>query len=276
MNGIPCGICPHRCVLDEGQTGLCGARSNHGGVIRCDNYGLVTSLSLDPIEKKPLRRFFPGSFILSAGSYGCNMFCPFCQNYDISRASRMSVSYSTISPNELISKAIALIPRGNIGVAFTYNEPLIGYEYVYDCSVLAKKNDLKTVLVTNGFVNEEPLLALLPYIDAMNIDLKTFSESVYKKLGGGLEDVKRTIVLSAPKCHVEVTTLAVPGMNDTDEEMKQISEWLAGINRDIPLHISRFFPRYKMLDRPATDPNSVYHLADIAGKALHYVYTGNC
>lgn len=276
MNGIPCGICPHRCVLDEGQTGLCGARSNHGGVIRCDNYGLVTSLSLDPIEKKPLRRFFPDSFILSAGSYGCNMFCPFCQNYDISRASRMSVSYSTISPNELISKAIALIPRGNIGVAFTYNEPLIGYEYVYDCSVLAKKNDLKTVLVTNGFVNEEPLLALLPYIDAMNIDLKTFSESVYKKLGGGLEDVKRTIVLSAPKCHVEVTTLAVPGMNDTDEEMKQISEWLAGIDRDIPLHISRFFPRYKMLDRPATDPNSVYHLADIAGKALHYVYTGNC
>jgi len=276
MNGVSCGICPHRCNLKEGQTGLCRARSNRGGQIRCDNYGLVTSLALDPIEKKPLHRFFPGSTILSVGSFGCNMHCPFCQNFEISMADIDTSAYTLISPEKLISQAVSMKSKDNIGVAFTYNEPFVGYEYVYDSSALAHKNGLKTVLVTNGYVNEEPLLRLLPYIDAMNIDLKTFSVDYYRRLGGNLEDVKRTILLSSFTCHVEVTTLIVPGENDTDEEMRSLSAWLASVNPDIPLHISRFFPRYKMLDRPATKTKTVYHLAGIAREALHFVYEGNC
>jgi len=276
MNGVSCGICPHRCNLKEGQTGLCRARSNRGGQIRCDNYGLVTSLALDPIEKKPLHRFFPGSTILSVGSFGCNMHCPFCQNFEISMADIDTSAYTLISPEKLISQAVSMKSKDNIGVAFTYNEPFVGYEYVYDSSALAHKNDLKTVLVTNGYVNEEPLLRLLPYIDAMNIDLKTFSADYYRRLGGNLEDVKRTILLSSFTCHVEVTTLIVPGENDTDEEMRSLSAWLASVDPDIPLHISRFFPRYKMLDRPATKTKTVYHLAGIAREALHFVYEGNC
>jgi len=276
MNSVSCGICPNRCSLKEGQSGLCRARSNRGGKIQCDNYGLVTSLSLDPIEKKPLHRYFPGSTILSAGSFGCNMHCPFCQNFEISMADINTSGYTSISPEKLILHAVSMRPKGNIGVAFTYNEPFVGYEYVYDCSVLAHINGLKTVLVTNGYVNEEPLLHLLPYIDAMNIDLKSFNGDYYHRLGGNLEDIKRTISLSASACHVEVTTLIVPGENDSDEEMHSLSAWIASVNPDIPLHISRFFPRYKMLDHPATKTKSVYHLADIAREALHFVYEGNC
>ncbi len=276
MTGVACGICPHRCILSEGQTGICRARSNHGGIIRSDNYGLVTSIALDPIEKKPLCHFYPGSHILSVGSFGCNLHCPFCQNYEISMACKEDSLYTFISPDDLVSRALAQKPQGNIGIAFTYNEPLIGYEYVYDTCVLAREKGLKTVLVTNGYVNEEPLLALLPLIDAMNIDLKTFSEVFYKRLGGGLEDVKRTIELSAARCHVEITTLIIPDENDSDDEMRKISQWLAGISPDIPLHISRFFPRYKMQDRRATKIETVYHLAEIARESLHYVHEGNC
>lgn len=276
MTAVSCEICPHRCLLKEGQIGLCRARSNRDGKIHCDNYGLITSMALDPIEKKPLQNFFPGSYILSVGSFGCNLHCPFCQNYEISMADSSHSISTYVSPSSLVSKALAMMPKGNIGIAFTYNEPFIGYEYVYDCSVLAHNNDLKTVLVTNGYVNEEPLTALLPYVDAMNIDLKTFNSDYYKRLGGNLEDVKRTITLSHPKCHIEITTLIVPGENDTDDEMRQLSEWIAGISPDIPFHVSRFFPRYKMMDRKATNTDIVYHLADIARKALHFVYVGNC
>lgn len=276
MSPAVCQICPHNCVLDEGQTGLCRARSCRGGQISCDNYGLVTSLSLDPVEKKPLRRFFPGSYILSAGSFGCNMHCPFCQNFEISMAAKSESAYETISPQALVSRAVAMKPQGNIGIAFTYNEPFVGYEYVYDCCVLAKDTGLQTALVTNGYVNEKPLSDLIPLIDAMNIDLKTFSADYYRRLGGNLEDVKRTISLSARACHVEVTTLIIPGENDTDEEMRRLSAWVASVNPDIPLHISRFFPRYRMLDKKATNPDTVYHLADVAREALHFVYEGNC
>jgi len=184
--------------------------------------------------------------------------------------------YTSISPEDLISRACSLLAKGNIGIAFTYNEPFVGYEYVYDCSVLAHLKNLKTVLVTNGFVNEEPLLRLLPYVDAMNIDLKTFSDEYYRRLGGNLEDIKRTISLSSRVCHVEVTTLIVPGENDSDEEMRQLSGWLASVSRDIPLHISRFYPRYRMLDRPPTNTKTLYHLADVAREELHFVYEGNC
>jgi len=272
---IRCGICPQGCELDEGQTGFCRARSARGGEVVCDNYGLLTSIALDPIEKKPLRRFYPGSTILSVGSFGCNLRCPFCQNYEISMCSRERADTVCASPDELVNKALALKSSRNIGIAYTYNEPLIGYEYVRDCAALAHEKGLKNVLVTNGYVNEGPLRALLPHIDAMNIDLKAFTEDFYQTLHGHIEPVKRTIRIAAAQCHVEVTTLIVPGQNDSPDEMRAEAEWLAGVKEDIPLHISRFFPRYKLEGNP-TPVETVYTLADIARESLRYVYTGNC
>ena len=273
---IRCGICPQGCELEEGQIGFCRARSAQAGAVVCDNYGLITSIALDPIEKKPLRRFYPGSTILSVGSFGCNLRCPFCQNYEISMCSRERARTVYVSPEELVERALALKTSRNIGIAYTYNEPLVGYEYVRDCAALARQHGLKNVLVTNGYVNEEPLRALLPLIDAMNIDLKAFTEDFYRTLHGHIEPVKRTIAIAAKACHVEVTTLIVPGCNDSEAEMRDLSEWLSGVSKDIPLHISRFFPRYRMADGAATPVETVYALADIARKRLKYVYTGNC
>ncbi len=272
---MKCEICPHHCDIGEGAVGLCRARTNKNGAIICDNYGRLTSLSLDPIEKKPLYHFFPGSMILSVGSYGCNLRCPFCQNHEISMTgSEIETTY--VSPEQLVLKAKELMPRGNIGIAFTYNEPLISYEYVLDCSRLAHEHNLKTVLVTNGMICSEPLNALLPYIDAMNIDLKAFTQRFYHMLGGDLETVKQTIAAAAKKCHVEVTVLIISGENDTDEEMERLSSWLKSIGPDIPLHISRFFPRYKMQNKQPTPVETIYRLHSIAKKHLTNVYTGNC
>ncbi len=241
-----------------------------------DNYGVVTSIALDPIEKKPLNRFFPGSRILSVGSYGCNLRCPFCQNHEISMCGTARDGAISMRPEELVVKAAELKPQKNIGIAFTYNEPLTGYEFVHDCALIAKRNDLKNVLVTNGYINEEPLSELLPFIDAMNIDLKGFSDAFYKKIGGRLAPVQRAIELSAQSCHVEITTLIIPGENDSPSVMRALSAWLAGVGEEIPLHISRFYPRYHMTDRTATDVEHIYALADIARESLRYVYEGNC
>jgi len=276
MSGVMCDICPHACVLEEGQAGFCRARVNRGGRIIAGNYGQITSMALDPIEKKPLSRFYPGSRILSVGSYGCNMRCPYCQNHEISMADAPRTGAVYVSPEALVQKALQLVQGGNIGIAFTYNEPLVGYEYVRDCAVMAKEQQLKTVLVTNGLVNEAPLLKLLPLVDAMNIDLKGFDADAYKALRGDLEATKRTIALSVPHCHVEVTTLVVPGRNDQPEEMDVLAAWLASVDADIPLHISRFFPRYHMTDADATKVQLVYSLANVARRHLRYVYEGNC
>lgn len=269
-----CRICPHACYIEEGKLGLCRARGNVDGEIVDLNYGRLTAAALDPIEKKPLARFFPGSFILSVGSYGCNFHCGFCQNNGVSMCGP-ETSYTSYSPEELVKTAVSLIPRGNIGVAYTYNEPLIGFEYVRDTSRLVHAADLKNVVVTNGYINEGPLEELLPLIDAMNIDLKAFSDQFYKDIGGDLETVKRSIELASKKCHVEVTTLIVPGLNDSDEEMGELSAWLASVSPDIPLHVTRFFPRYKMCDAQPTDISRLLHLADIARRHLRYVYEGN-
>lgn len=270
-----CPLCFHRCKLAEGQTGLCRARGMRDGRIVPLNYGRLTALALDPIEKKPLRRFHPGSFILSAGSFGCNLHCPFCQNFEISQA---GAEYRTryFSPEELTDAAVELKARGNIGVAYTYNEPLTAYEYVKDCAALVRGAGLCNVLVTNGTIEEAPWRALLPLIDAVNIDLKGFTDAWYKRLGGDLETVKRTIALAAPVCHVEVTTLIVPGENDSVEEMERLSAWLSSVDRNISLHVSRFFPRFRMEDKPPTPVETVYRLADAARARLRYVYTGNC
>lgn len=229
-----------------------------------------------PSKKKPLRRFHPGSTILSVGSYGCNLRCSFCQNCDIAQSDGSKLTLGRITPKELIDTAVSLQPRGNIGVAYTYNEPLVGYEFVLDCAKLAHERGLYNVVVTNGYICEQPLMELLSYIDAMNIDLKGFTERFYLTLGGDLETVKQTITLAAKACHVEVTTLVIPGENDSEEEMRELSKWLASVNKDIPLHISRFFPRYQMLDKPATPVDTIYKLAKIAHEHVSYVYTGNC
>ena len=271
-----CELCFHRCSLDEGQTGLCRARANRGGAVVPINYGKAVSLALDPIEKKPLRRFHPGSMILSVGSFGCNLRCPFCQNHEISMAGEGELRTEDISPEALAALAEELAPRGNIGAAYTYNEPLVGYEYVRDCAQAVHARGLCNVLVTNGTIAEAPWRALLAHIDAANIDLKGFTDAWYKRLGGDLETVKRSIALAAEHCHVEVTTLLIPGENDSEDEIRALSPWLAGISPDIPLHLSRFFPRYRMTDRPPTAVESVYRLADAAREALSYVYTGNC
>ena len=271
-----CGICFHRCELDEGQTGLCRARGCRDGRIAALNYGKLTSLSLDPIEKKPLRRFRPGSLILSAGSFGCNLRCPFCQNHEISMAGDGELRTVELSPEQLAAKAAELVPQGNIGIAYTYNEPLVGYEYVADCAALIRERGLVNVLVTNGTVEEAPWRALLPLINAANIDLKGFTAAWYRKLGGDLDTVKRSVALAAERCHVEVTTLLVPEENDSVGEIRELARWLAGVDPNIPLHLSRFFPRYRMTDRPPTPVERVYQLAEEAGGYLTYVYTGNC
>ena len=272
---IKCPVCMHRCELQEGQTGICRARKRKNGRIISSSYGRITGLGLDPIEKKPLNRFFPGSDILSVGSFGCNLQCPFCQNYEISMCGE-EIQTREMMPEDLVKMAVSLKSRGNIGVAFTYNEPLIGYEYVRDTAELIHRADMKNVVVTNGCIELKILEELLPHLDALNIDLKGFTDTYYKKLGGDLETVKRFIKRAETCCHIELTTLIIPGENDSEEEMKQLASWVNSVNPRIPLHVTRFFPRFRMTDRAATELERVYALADTAGKYLDYVYTGNC
>jgi len=272
---IVCEVCPHHCSIGDGQLGFCRARTNRDGKIICENYGKLTSMALDPIEKKPLNRFLPGSYILSVGSYGCNFRCPFCQNSGISMTSGEIINTEKVMPETLVNMALSLTNKGNIGIAYTYNEPMISYEYVMDSARLAKEKGLKNVVVTNGYICERPLLELLPFIDAMNIDLKAFSDNFYKKVRGDLETVKRTISLAAKQCHVEITTLIIPDENDGENEMKELSSWIASVNPDIPLHVTRFFPRWLMRSKKPTPVEKIYRLAEIARENLRYVYEGN-
>jgi len=283
-----CSVCFRHCRIEEGESGFCGVRTCRDGQICAANYGKITSLALDPIEKKPLQRFFPGSLILSAGSFGCNLRCPFCQNHEISwseEAYRFAQEADTLSPEELARTAAYYRDRGNIGVAFTYNEPLIGYEFVLDTARLIHEMGMKTVLVTNGTASLRVLEELAGYVDAMNIDLKGFTDRYYRDvLKGSRRMVMDFIARAVQVCHVELTTLIVPGENDSTEEMEALSSWIAGlkdgegrgIGDQIPLHISRFFPRFHMQDRPATKVAQVYRLAEVARRTLRYVYTGNC
>ena len=312
-----CDVCFRHCDISVGGTGFCGARTcvaagpdggerivaANGGQSTPDggeriapaNYGRVTSLALDPIEKKPLRRFCPGSIILSVGSYGCNLRCPFCQNSEISwseEAMGFAEKAKYVSPEDLAETAAYYRADGNIGVAFTYNEPLVGYEYVRDAAKLVHEKGMKNVLVTNGTADLKVLREIAPYIDAMNIDLKGFTDHYYSKVLGGDRKMVMDFISEAVKvCHVELTTLIVPGENDSEEEMEELSSWIAGLEpetaglgpasaeiltgADIPLHVTRFFPAFHMTDRNATDVGLVLKLADVAAKKLKYVYPGN-
>ena len=264
--GVRCLLCPHRCRIPDGETGLCMVRRSNGGTLLAEGYGQLSALALDPIEKKPLRRFYPGSMILSVGSYGCNLRCPFCQNYRIA-VEKPACRY--LSPAELA--ALAAETRDNLGVAYTYNEPLTAYEYVLDCAKRVRAQGQKNVLVTNGTVCPEPLTELLPWIDAMNIDLKCFSEEGYHRLGGRLAPVQDSIRLAAGRCHVEVTTLVVPGLSDDEAQMEQLSAWLSSVDADIPFHVTRYRPCYRYT-APAPDAALVHRLAALARRHLRYVY----
>jgi pyruvate formate lyase activating enzyme len=272
-----CDICPHHCVLEEGATGRCRGRRNVNGVVTCANYGRLTAIALDPIEKKPLSRFHPGSWVLSVGSYGCNLRCPFCQNHDISMATgyERELQVYEVTPERLVTEAIKLADRGCIGLAFTYNEPLISYEYVRDCARLAHEHGLLNVVITNGMVCEGPLRTLLPDIDAFNIDLKGFTQRFYDRCGGDLETVKRSIEVASEQAHVEVTTLVVPGMNDSEDEIDTLASWLATVDPKTPYHLTRFFPRFEMLDVSPTPLQTMHELAAVARRHLDDVLLGN-
>ncbi len=283
-----CPVCPHHCRLKLGQLGRCRARRNIDGTVMTESYGRVTSLALDPIEKKPLARFMPGTLVVSLGSYGCNLTCPFCQNHEIAQVGASEVAWRTIDPAELVELAEQARTRDPriAGIAYTYNEPLVGWEYVRDCALLAHERGLVNVLVSNGCAEAPVLDALDGLIDAANIDLKGFDPAAYRALGGdagAFRCARATIERLAcdPTCHLEVTTLVVPGMNDTDADIAACARWLAALDegrgsRDIAYHVSRFFPRWRMLDRSPTPVTDVYRLADVAHRYLDHVYTGNC
>ncbi|MCR5746640.1 MAG: AmmeMemoRadiSam system radical SAM enzyme [Lachnospiraceae bacterium] len=272
---VVCDVCMHACVLREGDTGFCRARRNIEGNIKPVNYGCVTSLALDPIEKKPLKCFMPGNVILSLGSFGCNLRCSFCQNHEISQHDLKSVRAYDYSPLEILEIAKrARKEDGNIGIAYTYNEPLVGYEFVRDTAKLIHDAGMVNVLVSNGEVNIKILEEILPYIDAMNIDLKGFRDDIYIKLGGDLDMVKSFIKRSVRDCHVEITSLIVPGYNDDVKEMEAEAKWIATVNPDMPLHITRYFPAYRY-DAPPTDVAYLRGLAEIAGQYLNNVFLGN-
>ena len=306
---VKCDLCPHCCVIAPGGTGICGVRRNIEDALFAESYSRISSLALDPIEKKPLNRFYPGSLILSAGGYGCNMKCAYCQNHTISQqvtsenpklcvtlprqnAHLPNVNSAFVSvasldfgvfrgylqkpetqfaPLEELLRA-AKNTAGNIGIAFTYNEPLIGIEYILDAAPMFRDAGLKVVLVTNGMINREPLEALLPYTDAMNIDVKAFNAAKYKELGGDLSAVMKTVERSTAACHVEITSLIVPGQNDTIDDMRALAEWLSGISPEIPLHVTRFFPRYMMSGGEPTPVETMKTLTETARKILKYVY----
>ena len=275
MDKIVCSVCPHHCALREGAVGRCRARKCIDGKITCINYGKITSLALDPIEKKPLYYFYPGSRIVSVGSFGCNLSCPFCQNHEIAAAGAREARYARdMTPEEICEIAEETRDRGNIGVAYTYNEALVGYEFVRDTAKLVHEAGMKNVLVTNGTAELPILEELLPYIDAMNIDLKAFRPELYKWLGGDLQTVMNFITRAAQESHVELTSLIVPGKNDSLEDMEREASWIAGIDPNIPLHITRYFPRHRMSE-PPTRISLMRELKSVAERHLNRVLLGN-
>ena len=271
---VRCRLCPHLCRVPDGKAGLCGARRNQKGRLYAATYGYISACALDPVEKKPLDHFYPGSHILSIGNYGCNLRCAFCQNHGISFSSP-EPGARMMTPAQTAELAESLAGGGNIGVAYTYNEPLIAYEYVLDCAAEVRKRGMKNVLVTNGYILQQPLEALLPYIDALNIDLKAFTDAFYREHGGDLETVKQTIASAAGAAHVEITSLIIPGENDDEAEMDALAAFLAGVRKDIPLHVTRFFPRHRMTDKPPTPAETIHKLTAVAKRHLTFVYPGN-
>ena len=273
---VECTLCPHHCRIAEGKTGVCRSRRNQGGVLVSEVYGKPCALAIDPIEKKPLYHFHPGTTCLSLACTGCNFRCLNCQNHDISQVSPSDVSHYELSPEDIV----ALCQKHHCpGIAYTYTEPLTYLEYIIDCARLAHEAGLWNILVTAGYVCQEPLADLLPYLDAANVDLKSFSDDIYKRISGGhLQPVLDTIIaMKQAGVWVEITNLVIPGINDDMDMIRQMCRWLND-NRlaEAPLHFTRFFPRYRMQDIPPTPLPTLQaakHVAEQEG--IKYVYLGN-
>jgi pyruvate formate lyase activating enzyme len=268
---VRCDLCPQHCQIAESKVGICGVRKNIGGKLFSLIYGRITSVALDPIEKKPLYHYHPHEFILSVGTKGCNLRCGFCQNYPISQD--LDAPTQRLNPEELIRKVKQV---RSFGIAYTYNEPFIWYEFVLDTARLAKREGIKNVLVTNGFVNQKPLEELLPYIDAMNIDLKSIEDDFYRKVcKATITPVLETIKQARRHCHIELTNLIIPTLNDSQENLMKLVDWVYdNVGPDVPMHFSRYFPCFKFDILPT--PISVLKKAEkIAKKKLKYVYLGN-
>ncbi len=268
---IRCELCPHRCLLAPGKRGLCRVRGNEAGHPALPFYGKVSALSIDPIEKKPLYHYRPGASILSVGFVGCNLRCPFCQNWEISQST--DAATRTLSPRSLVDEALAV---QSFGIAYTYSEPLVHFEYVLETMRTAREAGLANVLVTNGCILEEGAREILAVTDAANVDLKAFSADTYRRLlGGDLESVMRFIGLAEELgVHVEATTLVVPDLNDSEEETAACADFLAGISRDLPWHLSAYRPEYRW-HAPPTKAETLLRIASRARTKLHYVYVGN-
>ncbi|ERJ11182.1 AmmeMemoRadiSam system radical SAM enzyme [Haloplasma contractile] len=272
---IRCQLCPQNCLISEGKYGLCKTRKNENNHLYAINYEQVTSIALDPIEKKPLFHYKPGHSIISLGTFGCNMTCSFCQNYTISQHRHKTNDLKIHDIKHLLDQADK--ENHNVGIAFTYNEPFMWYEYILDTAKYMKETykDLSIVIVSNGYINEEPLTELLPYVDAINIDLKAYTSSYYRKIcGAKLEPVLNTIRLLAEQTHVEITTLMVTGENDSEEEVAELAEFIASVDPNIPLHLTRYYPNYKMCEDP-TDIDKMLKGKERALEYLNYVYIGN-
>ena len=266
---VRCLLCPHKCVIEEGKVGLCGVRKNVKGTLYSLNYGEISGIAMDPVEKKPLFQFRPGEEVLSIGSWGCNMKCPFCQNWQISKV-RPPVNRTT--PMQLIQTALEY---GSKAIAYTYSEPIVMYEFMLDTARIALKEGLYNIMVTNGYIEKEPLKLLLNYIHAANIDLKAFDDKTYRKFGGDLESVKEAIKYAYERgIHIELTTLVVPGDNDDPDLFEEEVRWIADIDKKIPLHITRYFPNYKYT-KPSTPVNTLISFWNIAKRYLDAVYIGN-
>lgn len=269
---VQCELCPHGCRLTEGQTGLCRVRSACGGQLRADGYGLISSSGVDPIEKKPLYHFHPGSEIFSFGGWGCNFRCDFCQNWTISQ--QANLTEERFSPIQIVSSAAA---TGSIGIAYTYNEPLTGYEFVLDCAISARKKGLANVLVTNGYIEPEPAAQLLPYIDALNIDIKSMDDGFYRKKCHGTLAPVLAFARQAVKagCHVEITNLLIPTLNDDDQLLRGLACWIRdSLGPSTVLHLSAYHPQYKAM-QPVTSTGLLEKAHSICSAELMYVYLGN-
>ncbi len=268
---VRCELCPHGCRLADGHDGPCGTRANAGGRMVPKEYGRLVSTAVDPIEKKPLYHFHPGSSILSIAAQGCNLHCRFCQNWTISQG--RDAAAAAAAPEEVVALALA---RRSPGVAYTYSEPLVWYEFVRDTARLARAAGLRNVIVSNGYLNEAPLRALLPLIDAANIDLKAMDDRFYREIcGASLAPVLATIrTCREMGVHLEVTNLVIPGCNDGDGQIGRLVDFVAGVGRDVPLHFSAYRPDWKF-DAPPTPPATLARAAALARRKLDYVYVGN-
>jgi len=269
-NKVRCLLCPAKCLLTEGKIGICGSRFNEKGRLVTDNFGELVSACYDPIEKKPLYHFYPGSFIFSTGANGCNFGCSNCQNWEISQK---KVRTQYVAPEDLRTFAG---DKNSIGVAYTYTEPLIWFEYITRTGSLIREAGLKNVLVTNGYINDKPLKELLPIIDAANIDLKSMDARFYKKVcKGRLEPVLENIrTFYSFGIHLEITNLLITGLNDSDSDIEQLTDFVASVDKSIPVHFSAYYPTYRMT-RPATPPERLLRAYEIAAAKLDFVYLGN-